>query len=383
MNPLTMAGFAVMQGVPMGQALMGAAEANRQNQMAQAQMAEHQAKLDQAMRARLFAQNLPETIRGLGASSVEDATAKLIAIGADPEQALKLAQGIRPDIKEKYNPVTGGIDTFENGRYRGPVSQGVVQSNNMAPQNAFLNTPKGQMLTAEQQLLEGKEISREQRGKLDKINETANLSSEALTRIRQMQELANDFYQGPGAEAVKLAGKGLNVFTGKDLGAAAAETFEAESKQLLLDLNTKLKGATSDKDVVLLKTAGPELMKTKQGNKNLLNALEAQFARGQQYAEAAEMYYTQYGTLQGFDAKWRKYANAFPLVKKTGEGTLDLNQDNLHNWQMVLDPDFDMNISALQGASKVIPEQSAPNKRKASNGKLYTVEQLKAIAGGM
>ena len=135
-NPLTMAGFAVMQGAPMGQALMQASEMQRQQQLAQAQMAEHQGRIQQQAQARLFAQNLPEALKGLGAQSLEDATAKLVAMGADPEMALKLAQNIRPDIKDKYNPVTGGIDTFENDRYKGPVSGGI---GNVMP-NAVNNT---------------------------------------------------------------------------------------------------------------------------------------------------------------------------------------------------------------------------------------------------
>ena len=124
-NPLTMAGFAVMQGAPMGQALMQASEQQRQQQYAQLHQAQFQAEQQKQAHARLFAQNFSDTVKGLGAKNIEEATAKLVAAGADPEMALKLAQGITKQEGADYftgpghirymtrkNPETGEVESI-------------------------------------------------------------------------------------------------------------------------------------------------------------------------------------------------------------------------------------------------------------------------------
>jgi hypothetical protein len=405
MNPLMAMGLQQMGGYSntMGQNMLAALAEQRQQQLTQSQSLHHQAQAQEAARAQLFAHALPEALQNLGATNVADATAKLMALpGADPKLALDLAKGIQPDIKDRFNPVTGEIVRFQNGM-TGGVSQNMPQAQGMpAPKNQmgnapmqnnvypnanpnlgyYANSPKAQMQQLEADRQEQKDISKEERKKMEQINTDANAAALALGTIKQMQELANNFYQGPGAPLVKNVGKVANAVGLPDLGAASAETFEAESKQLLLDLNTKLKGATSDKDVILLKSAAPELEKTPEGNKNLLNALEAQYTRANQYAEAAETYYNQHHTLKGFDVKWRKYANAFPLINKTKSGLLDINMDNLNNWPVVLEEDFDRIIGPMVGASRVNPAQSAPSKFKAQNGHIYTKEEIDAALRG-
>ncbi len=127
-NPLTMAGLAVMQGAPMGQALMQASEQQRQQQYAQLHQAQFQAQQQQQAHAKLFAQNLSEKVKDLGATDVNDAIAKLLQIPGSESQKfgdiMSIAKGLTGEKKDgdfftgpgrlrymtRRNPETGEIE---------------------------------------------------------------------------------------------------------------------------------------------------------------------------------------------------------------------------------------------------------------------------------
>ena len=386
-NPLTMAGFAVMQGAPMGKALMEATQVSRENELKQAHAAQYQAETQKLAHAKLFAQNLPEIIKGLGATSMEDAIGKLTAASGDPKLAIEIAKGVRPDINDQViADALGGYHVIrkENGQVVGNGSMGgntmPIGASSPGKNNIYTNSIAGIKKSGEAEIDEQKEINKETRKYTTEVNAKADEASESLQTIRQMKSLADQFYQGPGAEGLQAFGKGLNAVGGPDLGAAAAETFKAQSNKLILDISKDQAGNQSNSDMDRITATSPELTKTPEGNKNLLNALEALNLRREQKAEALQEYLKVPGnTAEGFKTIWRKYVNAFPLINKDESGFLQIKKDNLSNWNQITDPDFDQQIKSLRGASTINPVQSSPDKKKGSNGKLYTIEQLRAL----
>ena len=127
-NPLTMAGLAVMQGAPMGEALMKASESNRQHQYAQLHQAQFQAEQQKQAHAKLFAQNLSEKVKDLGATDINDAIAKLLQIpGAESQKfgdIMSIAKGLTGEKEDgdfftgpgrlrymtRRNPETGEVE---------------------------------------------------------------------------------------------------------------------------------------------------------------------------------------------------------------------------------------------------------------------------------
>ena len=352
-NPLTMAGLAVMQGAPMGQALMQASEMQRQNQLAQAKMAEHEARQQEMARTRLFAQNLPQALKGLGASNIEEATSKLIALGADPEMALKLAQGIRPDIKDRYNLVSGGIDTFENGRYVGPVQAGGIGA---GMGNGYAGTPMGQKSTFESgQKIQEKKIESENK-LMNEANEEAKAASKSLQTIKLMEDLLPKFEQGILAPT-SLAAKGIySSVTGQKTSASDAQTFKKLAKQVVLDTAKGVGGQASDKDMRLFAEAGAEVGDLPEANHNVIIAAKAVNTRAKQYAKARQEWKEHNLPIEKFDSVWNDFKEAKPLIEVGKDGKYALNKKNI-KFDEIFNPDFERTIGAFMPITGENPEQ--------------------------
>ena len=379
MNPLTMAGLAVMQGAPMGEALMKSAEMNRQNQIAQAQMAEYQSRQQEMARTRLFAQNLPQVLQGLGASSVEEAVSKLINAGADPEQAIKIAQGVRPDIKDRYNPVSGGIDTFENGRYAGPVQAGGMGG---GMGNGYAATPMGQKSAFESgQKTQEKKIEAEDK-LMTEANEEAKAATRSLLTIKLMEDLLPKFEQGILAPA-SLAVKGAySSVTGKKTSASDAQTFKKLAKQVVLDTAKGVGGSASDKDMRLFAEAGAEVGDLPEANHNVIIAAKAVNTRAKQYAKARQEWKKNNLPIEKFDSIWNDFKEAKPLIETDSSGKYKLNKKNV-DYKEIFNPDFERTIGASLPITQENPEQERSSKSLYDiDGHEYSQEEIDAALRG-
>lgn len=360
MNPLTIAGFNMMQGVPMGKALSDAAMLAREQQMADAHVAEVERRNQEAARAQILQQQLPAVLQQLNPKNMQDAIAKLIAMGAEPNVAIQIAKGIQPDIQDKFNPVTGELVRFNNGMAAGP---GQVQNGargmqpmpgqaNMNVNNPYAGTPKGQMMEFENNLSEQKEIGKESRKKLDEIKSKGLDASERIGIYDVLNDLLTDQYQGIGAEGLHKVG---GFFGNK--GSENALSADGILKKDFEIARAKMLGANpSNMDMKILRAANPSLDKPAATNRNILNAYRAVDERNARYAEAAQEWVNKGGKLEDFETRWQKYIKAYPVLKKSDNRELEINQDNLDNWkQIIFDNDFETLIDANTPITKTGP----------------------------
>jgi hypothetical protein len=129
-----------------------------------------------------------------------------------------------------------------------------------------------------------------------------------------------------GSYAPALQGR-AGVPSGDEI--ARRRAFDATAKQLTIDMASIGKGAMSDSDRVFFEGMAPQLINTEDGARLVIDALERQGQRNQEYADGAEIWSTNYGGLsmpneegKTFIQKWTQYASENPIVPSThGEQT--------------------------------------------------------------
>lgn len=224
--------------------------------------------------------------------------------------------------------------------------------------------------------------NKEARKALTGMQESADGASEMLSAVQTMKQMLPDFAQG-----AKALG-GLTHAVGGAFGHQAsntAKTFDIMSKEEFTVARAKMLGSNpTDKDARLLQDIAPDSTNPEAVNRNILNGFEAYGSRELAKTEAASDWVKNReltgGDINEFNAKWRKYSNAYPLLKKQKDGTLDINANNLDNWTMIFNPDFDEQIKHnkgnTQGAPKrqqqapmAQPQQAAPNNPYANMSK--------------
>lgn len=103
---------------------------------------------------------------------------------------------------------------------------------------------------------------------------------------------------------------------------ARADTFESAANQLVLDMASVAKGSMSDSDRAFFTTMAPQLSQTDPAF--VIDALERQGQRNQEYADGAEIWNVRYGGLslpnengETFTQLWTQYVSENPIVPGT------------------------------------------------------------------
>lgn len=168
-------------------------------------------------------------------------------------------------------------------------------------------------------------------GKTDELSEIANTASSTLQTLGIMDSLLNSGVKTGFSEKWLMGSKQLLDSIGFDTGVAGTEAFNALAHQKALDQLTRLSGAASDKDIDFITAGGPELGKTVESNKLLID-YQRHLARKSvelskymsDWAEANPA-----ATSWEFESKQREWAN---------RPENNFNLEDKHN-NLVIDPD--------------------------------------------
>lgn len=296
-------------------------------------------------------------------------------------------------IKDKFNPVTGELIRFEHGRAVGGGGSGGMQGGGMQggtvnvmpnqignsgmqqPSNAFLRTPKGQSELANTELDIYKQMQKENREFLKDVSSSAVKNEKQLTTLHQLEKTLPDFYQGLFSEEIHKYGK--PVLSEKQN--KAFEFFNSKANELALELSQNQVGAQSNADMERVSATKPSATNA-EANKNIIESLKATAKRENEYSRAAKKFIQLGGSPEEFQNRWVQYANAFPITDMDNNGNLVINQDNLHNWEMIFEPNFENMIGAFQPINRMQeqPQQMMPQQGQENPFVNMTQEQRDA-----
>jgi len=219
--------------------------------------------------------------------------------------------------------------------------------------------------------------TKETKKKLGEMQEGADIAADQLDAITTLKSLMPEFVQGPLAlgGATHVAGR---FFGAK--GSEAAKTFDKMVVDKFTIARAKLLGSNpSDRDSKLLEEVRPDSTNNPSVNMNIMNGYEAVSQRKVQETEAAAQWVKNKevtgGDLNDFKSAWRKYQNAYPLLQKKKNGTLDINKANLDNWQMIFDPNFNEIVKQNKGKSKASPKQGVTDQSQAKQHEPTQIQQ--------
>lgn len=138
-----------------------------------------------------------------------------------------------------------------------------------------------------------------------------------------------------------------------DAGTSTSEAFDAIAKDLQLDVQTKLKGSTSNTDLTTVGKTAPQLSNTKEGRQLMYNWGAAVQTSKVEYENFRNAYAEQNnGSLVGSDRAWDAFINSKNHVNpKTGK----FNLDSYGNWDSYLDP---QNLPKSAPTSSISPEDA-------------------------
>jgi hypothetical protein len=236
-------------------------------------------------------------------------------------------------------------------------------------------------------LEENKEVRKETRKRIAEMGDVAKTASGQLASIKTLEKMLPDFYQGPLGGPLHTAG----AFVGNQ-SSQAAKTFDAIVKEQFTIARAKMLGSNpTDNDVILLQEINPSSDKRETTNRNIFNSYKAVAERQIIKDKAAKEWLKAGGNLDDFDTRWNEYSNAFPLLQKNEDKTLSINEDNLHNWQIIFEPEFENMIGAYQPITQTKKEsernveaapgapQNDPHAHMTDEQKLQRLQELKAI----
>lgn len=256
-NPLSIAGYNIAAGVPIGEALSGALQQQALLQQQQYAAQRHEFEME---KHRRMAQNLPDILQQINPNDPNGSVRMLIENGGmDPMDAVRFFAKLRPDIQDKFNPVTGEIVRFNNGMAsgNGGIRQQIVTQGDIPPQggqvsqgingNPFANTPKGMMEKYQSDIkIQEQRIKdfNETREKIDTSNKAAEQSLEVIQDMKkQFDDFDKNFkgrFKGAGSILSKVVGKNDKEKGYLELAITAATTDKAALAKI--DSINNLKG---------------------------------------------------------------------------------------------------------------------------------------------
>lgn len=115
------------------------------------------------------------------------------------------------------------------------------------------------------------------------------------------------------------------------------ELQEAESitSRLVPFLRNGLPGSSSNLDVAMFKSAGPEITKNKEANKNRLAAIKAALQNQSERTQFDNDFFTVHSHMDGADREWRKYLEANPIFDHSKDAkpyTLNADRKTYSDW---------------------------------------------------
>lgn len=192
----------------------------------------------------------------------------------------------------------------------------------------------------------------------DRLKETgknANLASQTLNTLSQMEKLSDEALSGQGA-GVELKARQFMEYAGIPVpqGTSATEAFNGLVRQAQLSAQTLLKGSSSDRDMEIVAQTGPQLNNTKEGRRMMISAGKYKAKMDQQYNAFLNAYQNKNnGSLDGADEAWTNFtqsrADFDPKTKLFDSDTL-----NQKAWAPFLDPSFQAPVS-----KQVTPQSSS------------------------
>lgn len=292
-DPLVVAGYSIIKGTPIGEAMMQAAQLQQgQHQQRLAQFDAEQRRRKE-VQAELMMQNLPEALKGLDVSNPNAAIAMLVQQGLDPAQASSIVSNLANQQLQRQQ-----------------LAQQSAGGNGMSALEQKLLFEKYKMDNSrdERKLIKQEKAIEENEIQAEKANDL-------LSQVNELESLLPQFRTGFGSDVAQV----FNRVVGDSGKAAAHERFNSLSGKLVLDAAKELKGTISDKDLDFLEKQTPSANLTQAGNIQIINGLKEAANRKIQYTEAANDYVSRGGDLKDFNKSWRKQVEANSIFSKKNE----------------------------------------------------------------
>lgn len=134
-------------------------------------------------------------------------------------------------------------------------------------------------------------------------------------------------YTGPGGEAYGRVDDLIGVLPG-DEGARGA--FRSLGTEIQLAFTAKTKGAITEREMALFKSASPNLAARPEANALIAQILRAGSQRVQTRATFMEEWANKRGGMQGAEAAWDEYMRANPIIVENGD-SIAVNPEG--NWR--------------------------------------------------
>lgn len=235
-----------------------------------------------------------------------------------------------------------GIVTNINGQ---PVSEGQVMRG---------TTSEGKVISPFEEKENIKRKVEEDSKRRTKIEEEALGSTKILKSVDIMQDALDEMMTGALSEPLTKVNKYASaVGLGEGKYAAAKEIFNTQLIDLALPMVQKLRPA-SDQDVKWIKEniANPNMQR--EAAEKALEIIKADATRVTQKQKAYDAYVDKFKTSDGFESKWNQYDYNFPLTDYSS-GTPKIQ--NLDNYDIILDPDFDKIINKQESSKYIETEK--------------------------
>lgn len=219
---------------------------------------------------------------------------------------------------------------------------------------------------------------------LQKLSETSQTAQQLSYKLDNIDKFLDNVKTGKFADAKLLANQIGGALGNKDLRfeAGNAESLQALARQAQLDVQTLLKGSTSNRDMETIAQSAPELTKTPEGNKQLIAAMKAAAQRSTLQYDFTYAYRNKFHTTEGANAAFDKMIAENPLMMRDDKGSYQFNssaKDLTSKFGQYLDkPDYNSPVSNQTSAQSNASMSSGGF--MAPNGLEISDEQLKARA---
>lgn len=256
--------------------------------------------------------------------------ASIIENGGDPQQATTLARLAEVASQNQYARQTDTRDF----NYR----QGQDKIANDLRQQFFgvesgLKAEALRLRGAQQQVRQSPQDSalfKIDAEELKNYNEAANDARGLISDVGALREARKGVgYAGQPLAQTRAAALGA-------LGYGQGQTVDALSTKMKLNLSKDLKGAISDKEQAMLQSATPGLSMSDDAAQQILDATEAAAKRKIERAQFSREYLERNKTLRGSDETWNKYIEENPILNKSDNGGLSINQKAIGSWKNYL-----------------------------------------------
>lgn len=278
----------------------------------------------------------------------------------------KYQDDINNKEKDIVNKKAQGIDTTKDEGQLDQLKQGAVKT--VTPTN-LVSTPEQQITTATttKTLTEGQT--------------EAETSRKNLTNLLTMKSLdKGDVASGTFANASIGAKKGVAAMgqlfgINIDPKTAPSEAFNALATNVQLNLQTLLKGSTSDKDLETVKKGAPQISNTKEGRQLMYSIGIMKEASTIQRQEFRQQWAQQHkGSLIGADDAWDTFINSDTrLDPKTGD--VNVSKYGSKYFKPFLNEEYAQKAQDKQASS------ATPAGSYTLNGKPFDMEAAKKATG--